>query len=83
MAQYMLRRLLGLIPVLLGIAFLVFMMLRLIPGDPATIMLGERSTDQQRINLRAQLGLDQPLFFNTTARAISLIRNTSALCGAH
>ncbi len=66
MAQYVLRRLLGLIPVLLGIAFLVFMMLRLIPGDPATIILGERSTDQQRINLRAQLGLDQPLFFNTT-----------------
>ncbi len=69
MAGYILRRLLGLIPVLLGIAFLVFMMLRLIPGDPATIILGERSTEERRAALRTQLGLDKPLFFNTTGES--------------
>ncbi|NJK80245.1 MAG: ABC transporter permease [Chloroflexaceae bacterium] len=66
MFSYTIRRILGLIPVLLGVSFLVFMMLRLIPGDPATIMLGERSTEAQRVRLREQLGLDKPLFFNTT-----------------
>lgn len=43
MAAYILRRLLGLIPVVLGISFIVFMLLRLIPGDPAVAILGERS----------------------------------------
>lgn len=64
MGAYILRRLLGLIPVLLGVSFIVFMMLRLIPGDPATIILGERSTEVQRVNLRRQLGLDKALFFD-------------------
>lgn len=64
MGTYILRRLLGLIPVLLGVSFIVFMMLRLIPGDPATIILGERSTEAQRVGLRRQLGLDRPLFFD-------------------
>lgn len=64
MGAYVIRRLLGLIPVLLGVSFIVFMMLRLIPGDAATIILGERSTETQRENLRRQLGLNKPLFLD-------------------
>ncbi len=65
MAAYTIRRLLGLIPVLLGISLLVFGVLRLIPGDPALLILGERATPDQRAALRTELGLDKPLFFNT------------------
>jgi ABC-type dipeptide/oligopeptide/nickel transport system permease component len=66
MAAYTIRRLLGLIPVLLGISLLVFAVLRLIPADPALLILGERATAAQREALREQLGLNKPLFFNFT-----------------
>lgn len=66
MGAYILRRLFGLIPVVLGISFIVFMLLRLIPGDPAVAILGERSTPQQREQIREQLGLNKPLLLNTT-----------------
>jgi peptide/nickel transport system permease protein len=64
MFAYTVRRVLGLVPVLFGISFLVFLMLRLIPGDPAIIILGERATPRQVAELRAQLGLDKELFFD-------------------
>ncbi len=66
MFRYAIRRLLALIPVLFGISFLIFTVLRLIPGDPALAMLGERATPQQLTQLRAQLGLDKKLFFDFT-----------------
>ncbi len=66
MLRYTVRRVLGVIPVLVGISLLVFLVLRLIPGDPALLMLGERATPQQREALARQLGLDKPLFFNLT-----------------
>ena len=61
MVQYIGRRLLNLIPVLLGITLLVFAFLHLIPGDPAVVMSGERATPEQVAALREQLGLNQPL----------------------
>lgn len=61
MAQYIFRRLLNLIPVLLGITILVFAFLHLIPGDPAVVMAGDRATPEQVAALRQQLGLNQPL----------------------
>jgi peptide/nickel transport system permease protein len=66
MAAYALRRILGLLPVLFGISFLVFMLLRLIPGDPAVAILGERSTPQQRQQLREQLGLNKPMLLDVS-----------------
>jgi peptide/nickel transport system permease protein len=59
---YVIRRVIGLIPVLLGISIIVFLLLRLTPGDPATVMLGERATPQKVAELRAELGLDRPLW---------------------
>jgi len=61
MILYIIRRLLNLLPVLLGITLLVFAFLHLIPGDPAVVMLGERATPEQVEVLRKQLGLNQPL----------------------
>ncbi|MGQ4647061.1 ABC transporter permease subunit [Lyngbya aestuarii] len=61
MALYIARRLLNLVPVLLGITLLVFVLLHLIPGDPALVILGERATPEQVEALREQLGLNRPL----------------------
>jgi peptide/nickel transport system permease protein len=59
---YILRRLVSLIPVLLGISLIVFFLVRLIPGDPATTLLGTHATPTAVRELRAQLGLDKPLW---------------------
>lgn len=61
MARYLLRRLLSLLPTLLAATFLIFMFVRLIPGDPAAVMLGDAATPEQVAALRAKLGLDRPL----------------------
>ncbi|MFB2981264.1 ABC transporter permease [Microseira sp. BLCC-F43] len=61
MWKYIVKRLLSLIPVLLGITLLVFGLLHLIPGDPATVLLGERATPEQIEAARQRLGLNQPL----------------------
>ena len=60
--QYVMKRLLWAIPVLVGASFFAFIMLHLAPGDPARVMLGERATADQVAQLRAQLGLNQPLY---------------------
>jgi peptide/nickel transport system permease protein len=56
------NRLLHMIPVLFGIVLVVFLMVRLIPGDPARIMLGTHATEEALTELRAALGLDQPIW---------------------
>ncbi|HKV46371.1 MAG TPA: ABC transporter permease [bacterium] len=61
MGQYIARRLLLLLPVALGITIVTFFLLRLIPGDPAVIMLDNRATAENVARLRHQLGLDRPL----------------------
>jgi len=61
MRIYILKRLLTLIPTLLGITVLVFLMVHLVPGDPAQVMLGERASAETLAELRKELGLDQPL----------------------
>lgn len=67
MVKYTLRRLLLLIPVVLGVALLIFIIMSFTPGDPAVIILGENATVEQVAALHVKLGLDQPLlvrFFN-------------------
>jgi ABC-type dipeptide/oligopeptide/nickel transport system permease component len=61
MARYLVRRLLLTIPVLLGVATLVFALIHLVPGDPAQSMLGEGASDEEVTQLRRALGLDRPL----------------------
>jgi len=62
MLHFLLRRLLLTIPVLLGVATLVFSLLHLVPGDPVEAMLGESASPQEIARVRTQLGLDRPLY---------------------
>lgn len=62
MFRYIIKRFLTVIPVLLGVSLLVFGFIRLIPGDPALTMLGERATADSIARVRTQLGLDKPIY---------------------
>jgi ABC-type dipeptide/oligopeptide/nickel transport system permease component len=61
MWRFLARRLLLTIPVLAGVATLVFLLIHLVPGDPAQAMLGEGASPQEVSALRGRLGLDQPM----------------------
>ena len=61
MLRYLVRRLLLTVPVLLGVATLVFSLIHLVPGDPAQAMLGDGASAQDVVELRTSLGLDRPL----------------------
>src|SRR4051812_6514894 len=61
-AFYLLRRIGLTVPVLLGVATLVFSLIHLVPGDPAQAMLGETASPSDVAELRVKLGLDRPLF---------------------
>jgi len=62
------------IPVLLGVATLVFSLIHLIPGDPAQAMLGEGASEADVVQLRRQLGLDRPLAEQYFAFLVGLAR---------
>jgi len=61
MLIYTLRRLLQATPILLGVVLIVMLSLEFIPGDPVRLMLGEFATEKMVTDLRARLGLDDPL----------------------
>ncbi|MBU8848866.1 MAG: ABC transporter permease [Desulfobacterales bacterium] len=61
MLAYIIRRIFILVPTLLGVSLIVFFMLRLTPGDPAELMLGERATEESLHQVREHLGLNEPL----------------------
>lgn len=63
MIRYIIKRILGILPVLLGISIVVFFAVRLIPGDYATITLGTQYTEKAAAALREKYGLDQPLVY--------------------
>ncbi len=62
MLQYIVRRILAAIPVLVGLSIVLFAFLHLLPGDPASTILGEHATAALIAQTRANLGLDQPLY---------------------
>jgi len=74
MLKYLLRRLLLTIPVLLGVATLVFALIHLIPGDPAQAMLGEGASPEDITQLRERLGLDRPLLVQYASFLQGLLR---------
>ena len=61
MGKFILRRLLLLIPILFGLTAIIFVLARLLPGDPASAILGERATPEGLARVREALGLDRPL----------------------
>lgn len=64
MLNYILKRLVGAIPVLFGVSVIVFSMARLVPGDPIDVMFANQAppTPEQRAALRKSMGLDQPIY---------------------
>jgi ABC-type dipeptide/oligopeptide/nickel transport system permease component len=74
MYQYIARRLLLTIPVVVGVSLLVFAMIRLIPGDPARAMAGVNATPEFIEQTRLRLGLDQPLYVQYGQFAANLLR---------
>src|SRR5438034_3707559 len=61
MLHFLIRRVLLTIPVILGVATLVFLLIHLVPGDPVQAMLGESASPADMAEVRARLGLDRPL----------------------
>jgi len=61
MTSYIIRRLLSLIPTLFGVSIIVFLFLRMIPGDPALALAGEHATDANVERIREEFGLNKPL----------------------
>src|SRR5438105_2481935 len=61
MSAFLVRRIVGLVIVLVGVSFLAFFFVHLIPGDPAVVMLGERASPEAIERVRASLGLNEPL----------------------
>jgi peptide/nickel transport system permease protein len=74
MLRYLVRRLLLTIPVLLGVATLVFALVHLVPGDPAQSMLGDGASVEDVAKLRHALGLDQPLLTQYGAFMTGLVK---------
>ncbi|HYB70527.1 MAG TPA: ABC transporter permease, partial [Candidatus Bathyarchaeia archaeon] len=61
MAAYLLRRVLLLVPVLIGVSLVSFGLLQLVPGDPALILAGEEATEEVLTRIRQEYGLNRPL----------------------
>ena len=62
MLKYFIKRLVDLIPTLIGVTVLSFVLIRLVPGDPVMLMLGERGANPKVYNqMKSNLGLDKPV----------------------
>ncbi len=61
MTQYIARRVISLIPVLLGVSIIVFSLIRMIPGDPVIVMLGERARPEDIERVREEMGFNRPI----------------------
>lgn len=71
---YVLKRLLYLVPVLLGVTLLVFVISHAIPGDPARMMAGQKASHEAVENLRRSMGLDRPLPEQYATYLLGLLR---------
>ncbi|MDR2377101.1 MAG: ABC transporter permease, partial [Treponema sp.] len=71
MGKYILRRIFWMVPVVLGISFILFLIMEITPGDPAVIILGENAKPEQVRQLREQMGLNRPFL----TRYLSYIAN--------
>ena len=74
MYRYILKRLLMMIPVLIGVTFVVFFILALTPGDPAKMILGDTATQESIDALRVEMGLDDPLILRYARYLGGLVR---------
>ncbi|MEA4966391.1 MAG: ABC transporter permease [Oscillospiraceae bacterium] len=74
MFRYIVKRVLLIIPVIIGISILIFSIMQLAPGDPVKLMLGERATEEAQTQLRQELGLNKPKvvqYFNYMTKVVT------------
>lgn len=62
MTRYIIQRIISLIPIILGVSFLVFLILAFVPGDPAQVVAGMDASTEEVEHVRKALGLDRPLY---------------------
>ena len=62
MIRYVIKRILLMVPIMIGVSFIVFTILNIVPGDPARAMLGEGALQEDVDALNHELGLDRPFF---------------------
>ena len=74
MGKYIVRRLVMMIPVLLGVTFIVFFIMSLTPGDPAAIILGDQASSEALALKRVELGLNDPLLIRYATYMGNLLR---------
>lgn len=74
MIKYVLKRLVMLIPIILGITFMVFFILSLTPGDPARMILGQNATSEQLEAMREQMGLNDPVIIRYISYMLNAVR---------
>lgn len=82
--KYVLKRLLMLIPVVLGITFIIFVVLNIAPGDPAALILGQDATVEALAAKRAEMGLDKPIIVQYISYMLGVLQGnfgTSWLSG--
>ena len=75
MFGYIVRRLLQLIPVLIGISFITFALSFIVPGDPVRAIMGQRSDREAELRIRKHFGLDKPWYVQYYIWARNLVRN--------
>ena len=74
MLQYLIKRLLSTIPVLIGMSLLLFIMLRSLPGDPAQVLAGQMASPEDIQQIRVQLGLDKPIYVQYGKFIVNLVK---------
>lgn len=74
MLKYILKRIASVIPVLIAVSILVFMMVHLMPGDPAELIAGEMATEEDIQRIREKYGYDQPLYVQYFRYAKNLLK---------
>lgn len=74
MAKYLIKRILGLIPILLGVSIVIFLFMQLVPGDTAATLLGPRATPARIEAVHRQLGLDKPIHIQYVLWLTNMLR---------
>ncbi|MBO4289740.1 MAG: ABC transporter permease [Lachnospiraceae bacterium] len=74
MIKFIIKRLLALIPVIIGVTFMVYFIMSLAPGDPALLLLGDDATPEQIAALREEMGLDQPFIIQYGRYMVNLFK---------
>jgi peptide/nickel transport system permease protein/oligopeptide transport system permease protein len=74
LSRYVLHRLIQAIPTIVGVILIVFFMVRVLPGDPATVIAGMEATTEEVERIRHELGLDQPLFIQLITYVLRLLQ---------